>query len=48
MFLVNYFLRKLGVFSIIAPDFRRDTAPVSVAAQRQRTAATCFKSFKLF
>lgn len=29
---VNYFPRKLGVFSIIAKDFRRDVAPVSVAA----------------
>lgn len=30
---VNYFSGKLGVFSIIAPDFRRDTAPVSMAAK---------------
>lgn len=29
---VNYFHRKLGVFSIIAKDFRRDVAPVSVPA----------------
>lgn len=28
---VNYFPRKLGVFSIIAKDFRRDAATVSVA-----------------